>query len=574
MLDYIGTSFSLAFLVYPPLLYIVGNLVVFILKTLRPKAFPPGPPVFPGFGNVFQLGRPFPFLTFGSWAREYGKDTLLGFKKGTTNVIVLNSGRLVRELVEKRGAVYANRPWMYLHEKWIFKNDLHSAIFQNSSPWLTRWRREFNNHLGAAAIARLRPVYEAESARLLVKLLESPSADQEHLEDILVCWIMSVPCLVVCGRRPDYMTDVGYDIKEFRQSSDEYAILGAPNVGDLIPFLRNLPFFGMAQWKKRAQANREGVLKAGRQYLAVAKEQRAALDAGKSIGLECMLASMLRQQRDKNDQMFTTKDISNTAFHITSAAMATSTAVFLNIMMALAKYPEVQQRIRDEVLEVSGGSTLKASDLSSLNYTEAFWYEVQLPRIPQFVSRLKFDLQIHRWRPVAPQAIPHATSKDDNYEGKHIPKGTTVIMNVWHINHNEEDFEEPEKFNPDRYLHHPLGMRLDQAHDPANMETSSRPIYDFGAGRRVCPGAAAAKQGLLLGLAKILWAFDILPRNDKDLDMSLETGYTQKVALHPNDCDVVLKLRDGRSMEDILEHYSQAYEAEAQMMGWEGGLYK
>lgn len=44
--------------------------------------------------------------------------------------------------------------------------------------------------------------------------------------------------------------------------------------------------------------------------------------------------------------------------------------------------------------------------------------------------------------------------------------------------------------------------------------------------------------------------------------------------MHPKDFDVVLKLRDGRSKEDIMNHYSETYEIEAEMMGWEGGLYK
>lgn len=118
-------------------------------------------------------------------------------------------------------------------------------------------------------------------------------------------------------------------------------------------------------------------------------------------------------------------------------------------------------------------------------------------------------------------------------------------------------------------------MRLDEAHNPAQMDGSSwRVIYDFGAGRRVCPGSHSAKQNLVLGLAQVLWAFDVLPPEDKEIDLNLETGFIQKAALHPRDCDVRFKLRDGRTKEDILANYAQAYEAEAQMMGWEDGAFK
>jgi cytochrome P450 len=368
---------SPAFLIYPPLLFLIGNAVVFILNTLRPKAFPPGPRGLPGLGNLLQVDRTFPFLTYGAWAKAYGNDTPIGVKKGASNVVVLNSARLVRELIERRGAVYSDRPWQFMNSTWIFKDDLRAAIFQNSSPWLTRWRREFNNSFGTAAITRLHPVYEAEAARLLVKLLESPTATGKDLESILVCWLISVPCLGVCGRRPDYMGDHGFNIKEFRYCIDQYAALVAPNVRDLFPVLRYLPgLFGLAKWKERALAVREETLKKGTQFLSAAKEQRAALDAGKPIAWESMLAKMLRDQREKNDHIFSEHDMGHTAFHVVAASTSTSTAKFSILLMVMAKYPEVQQRVRNEVLEVSGGATPKAIDVPSLKYMEAFWNEV------------------------------------------------------------------------------------------------------------------------------------------------------------------------------------------------------
>jgi len=149
------------------------------------------------------------------------------------------------------------------------------------------------------------------------------------------------------------------------------------------------------------------------------------------------------------------------------------------------------------------------------------------------------------------------------------------MINVWHINHSEEDFDEPEKFDPERFLQHPFGLRTERVYDTAQTEaSSSRVNYDFGAGRRICPGMHSAKQSLVLGLVKVLWAFDILPPENRDLDLSLETGFIQEFALHPKNFDVILNLRDGHTKEEIVDHYSQAYDAEAEVMGWEDGLYK
>ena len=382
---------SPAFLIYTTLLFLACNAVIFILNTLRPKAFPPGPRGLPGFGNLFQLNRAFPFLTYGTWAKLYGNDTPLGVKQGAKNVVVLNSDRIVRELFEKRGAVYSNRPWQYMNSTWIFKDDLKTALFQNSSAWLTRWRKEFNNNYGPVADTKLRPVYEAETARLLVKVLESPTARGEHLETILVCWLISVPTLGVCGRRPDAMSDHGFTVEAFRKLTDEYAALIAPTSRDLFPVLRYLPeSFGMAAWKERARICREDNFKMGDQFVSAAKEQRAALDAGKSIAWESVGSKMLKEQREKKDPMFTTTDIGHTALHVLATSRATSLGVFSIMLMALAKYPEHQQRIRNEVLEVSGGATPKATDIPSLKYSEAFWNEVRFFRKgPWLSTRLK-----------------------------------------------------------------------------------------------------------------------------------------------------------------------------------------
>ncbi|KAF1826658.1 cytochrome P450 [Dissoconium aciculare CBS 342.82] len=545
---------SPTFLILGTFFFIALNLLAFILATLRPKNFPPGPRGFPGVGNLLQLHRTFPFLTYSSWARRYGNDTPLGIKKGSTNVVVLNSRRVVAELFEQRGALYNDRPWEYMSGTWVHKTDLRAAVFQNSSPWLIRWRREFAHFFGPGALTRHRAVYEAETSRLLVKLKDSPDARRAQLQDILLTWIMSVPCIGVCGKRPDEMDKYGFSIKHFRQCSIDYAALIAPQPFDIFPVLRYLPdSFGMARWKEKARSVRKGVFDCGTQFLSAAGEQREALDAGKTNGSESMLASMLREQRDNKDQTFTTADIGNTAFHVVTAGSGTSLAFMSVVLMILAKYPEVQTRLREEVLRITSNLPPTVSDIADLKYMDAVWNEV------------------HRWRSVTPQAFPRATSQDDVYDGFHIPKGTTVLINAWHIHHSEEDYDRPDEFIPERYLRHPLGMRPELRDKTEQGETAaSRVTFVFGTGRRICPGMHAAKQNLLLGLAKILWAFDILPpEGEATIDLSMETGFVfENFFLRPKDFDVVLRMREKRSADDISKHYSDAYQAEAEFLGW------
>ncbi|KAF8880684.1 cytochrome P450 [Infundibulicybe gibba] len=49
-------------------------------------------------------------------------------------------------------------------------------------------------------------------------------------------------------------------------------------------------------------------------------------------------------------------------------------------------------------------------------------------------------------------AVAHSSTEDDEYDGYFIPKGSIVIGNTWAILHDPEEFPQPEKFRPERYL--------------------------------------------------------------------------------------------------------------------------
>ena len=48
---------------------------------------------------------------------------------------------------------------------------------------------------------------------------------------------------------------------------------------------------------------------------------------------------------------------------------------------------------------------------------------------------------------------PHHSVQDDVYEGYFIPKGSTIIANLWELNRDRELFgPDVDDFNPNRYL--------------------------------------------------------------------------------------------------------------------------
>jgi Cytochrome P450 len=104
-------NFSLAF---------YAGLVAVILLALqkyfkighRPANYPPGPPTLPFIGNLHQIPQKNRHLQFEKWARQYGPvySLILGAKV----MIVLNSDLAVKDLLDKRGAIYSSRPDIYI----------------------------------------------------------------------------------------------------------------------------------------------------------------------------------------------------------------------------------------------------------------------------------------------------------------------------------------------------------------------------------------------------------------------------------------------------------------------------
>lgn len=146
-------------------------------------------------------------------------------------------------------------------------------------------------------------------------------------------------------------------------------------------------------------------------------------------------------------------------------------------------YPEAQRKAQDEIDRVIGLNRLPSfEDRPSLLYVEALVKEVL------------------RWHPIAPMGFPHVALSDDIYNGMLIPKGATLIPNVWLFAHDEAYYKNPESFSPERFL-------------GDNPEMDPR-MFVFGFGRRICPGKDFADESIFLAVAMSLAVFNIQKARD------------------------------------------------------------
>lgn len=112
-----------------------------------------------------------------------------------------------------------------------------------------------------------------------------------------------------------------------------------------------------------------------------------------------------------------------------------------------------------------------------------------------------------RWRPVAPGGIPHLLIQNDYYNDYFLPKGTIVFANTWSIHQDDSEYDSPQEFVPERFLHDKFGRKQSRA--SAAGDDNRRVTYSFGAGRRVCPGQRLAENSLVsLLLSKHRYYFD------------------------------------------------------------------
>lgn len=93
--------------------------------------------------------------------------------------------------------------------------------------------------------------------------------------------------------------------------------------------------------------------------------------------------------------------------------------------------------------------------------------------------------------------VPHRAREEDEYMGYHIPKGSTILVNIRGICHDPVEYADPYRFDPTRFL----DDRKER--DPTELV--------FGFGRRTCPGQSFAEASIFLHISAILSVFNISP---------------------------------------------------------------
>ncbi|KAK8862915.1 cytochrome P450 [Apiospora arundinis] len=437
----------------------------------RPAGYPPGPPTLPLIGNLHLIPKEKSHLQFQKWAEEYGP--VYSLILGTQVMIVLSSDQAIKDLLDKRSAIYSSRPDMYLGN--IVSGGFRVLLMEYGETWRAI-RGLMHNGLNIKAARAYVPYQDLENKVMLMGFLEDPNSFANHIKR----YTNSLTTQMVFGFRTTSIHDpmIKRIFNGFQKFSEVFRSPTAA-ILDGFPALRYLPDFMLPMRRYSKELHKaEYDLFVG-SYLKTKKR----VQEGKAK--PCFCLDLVRAQEKMG---FSDSIAGYTSGSILEAGSDTTAATLIGFVQALLIFPEVVAAAQEEIDRVCGGD----DRLPDLN---------DLPEMPYIRGCMKESM---RWMPTDILGVPHAVIQDDEYMGYKIPKGAGVMWNVWAVAHDPKRHPDPSRFDPTRWAHD----QQTSAEAAKNTDATKRDHFVFGAGRRLCQGMHIADRSLFLAMSRLLWAFD------------------------------------------------------------------
>ncbi|KAL1889076.1 hypothetical protein Sste5346_009141 [Sporothrix stenoceras] len=439
---------------------------------------PPGPPAEPVLGHLRVVPAANPEYAYIEWSKEYKSD-VLGFHILGQPVVVLNSARAAVDLLDKRGANYADRPRFVLFEAMGFKRTL---TFLRMGPAFRLHRRILQKRFQKSAITVDQTLQTRETHQMLRGLLAKPDQWEIVLRRFATAIVLGIGFGI--GIHSD--TDPYIQMAEDASYALGHGGVPAGTPVDYFPGMRVLPTWMVDRSLRFARTWRWAIRKLHEApYHAVVASSQAEDGAQASSLIHGLLAQRQSQLKNGAEPELSEDDIKGAAAAVYAAGQDTTWATLIVLILNMIRNPDVQQKAQ-KVLDDALGDRLP---------TFADRARPELAYIEHIVS------ETLRWCPVSPVGVPHRTVADDVYKGMFIPAGSYVYANARAITHDPDVYANPDAFEPERYAR---GEPL--------------PVGQFGFGRRICVGQHLAQASVWIAAACLLKTFTLKSAPNDDAD--------------------------------------------------------
>ncbi|KZT37243.1 cytochrome P450 [Sistotremastrum suecicum HHB10207 ss-3] len=482
---------------------------------------PPGPSTNVGLSGVSKplITHKNPWIQYASWKDLYGPVSY--YSLGKTRVLILNTSTAATSLLEKRGKIYSDRPSTVMFGQ-LIGQDQQFFRTSDKNPRFGIYRKMFKDEFGKKGVLGHVAVQENERDFYLRNLSVDPKGFRKHIKRYAVAVIMKIAYGYSVTEDNDRFVAL---VDSWLEHTNAHNTKPAQWSVDSYPFLKYLPrWFPGTSFFKFADDQRAR----NRELLGAPVEWvKEEMKAGRACS-----SFVERMYRRGTDGVLSAEEedvVQNVAGAMYLGGADTTLSALMTFILMMARNPSVQQKAVEEIENVIGSDRLpEVGDMEKLPYVNALIKEVL------------------RFHPVAPLALPHRVTQDDEYEGMRIPGGSTVIVNLWSILHDESTYPDPMKFSPERYLPSDSSSSTNSTKTP---QPDPR-AYAFGIGRRLCPGMHLAEISLFLIISSTLAMFDISRAKDangKEIEPKME--FKNGVVSVAEEFECEIRLREGRKAE-------------------------
>ena len=388
---------------------------------------PPGPKGLPGIGNSYRFScDPLEFIT--ACQRAYGD--IVKISLGGEDVYLVMNPDSIKGIFSIDGNKY-RKPKYHPNMHDLFGDGM---LLGNSDSWLQQRQRA-------------QPAFQMDRLESLVSVMVNYTQNmisEWSAGDVLyIDYEMTKLALKIITK-----TMFGYELHDrvTRSLVKDMKTIGQrlkPNITDMIvpPWI---PTQSAGEYQN-AVSNIDQVLNT-----IIRDRGRTGVD-GESMDY----LSFLLRDYPKNgvDQQLLRDEMTT----ILLAGNDTTATVMSFAWFLIARHPAVEQRVHDEVEEVLDGEYPTLSDLNNLVYTEQVLKEA-MRLYPPVYSVLRQSIE------------------DTELSGYHIPSESVLMLPQWGVHRDSRWYDEPEKFDPSRWVTEQACNRPEYAYFP------------FGGGARRCIG--------------------------------------------------------------------------------------
>ncbi|XP_062502240.1 steroid 17-alpha-hydroxylase/17,20 lyase-like [Corticium candelabrum] len=453
------------------LLFVI-TLIAAIVSALQ-SDLPPGPMGLPIVGCYLSLLRRDQHHVFYGWTRTYGP--LISFRVGSVLVVVANDAHTIQ-------AIHSNNR-LSGRPKWPTLDALSAGGLNMAFQPTTRNNDLYSKHkkLVWDHFHKFKKMEQAitDEGSILCRNIEQNGIGKEFEPSrFLNLAVLSIIHRQIFGR-PLGIEDPFYE-QFFQALYPVVDTLRCTHWLNVFPMLQFVPGMGRRRIRDNCKQLWDAFRPRFQHSLKTFKEN--GQDGSDSLvsdflanadgTVSCLSYEEIIAGKEEHPGPFSGSSIQATLLDTFVAATATTCSTFTWIILHLVEDPSLQQRIRDEI-----------DQLARLEWSKP---REDLPLLFSFIREI---LRMYRNVP-----LPYCAENDTTLNGYRIPKGTVILQNSWSL-HNNESWDEPAVFNPNRFL------------DTTPSDTAEKNWQPFSSGRRKCPGKDMAEMELFLLTARLLKKF-------------------------------------------------------------------